>query len=210
MAMAAQPIPEIVAQQRRKIGQRTGAGSAQYLQHKDHDRIHKAGQRKNDAKRKIFAQHDAAHRHRACEQQLVGAGAAFLRKGAHGEHRDIQKQHKRGAVKRVIAKIRQAVAQIQRHKIDSRCRQHKGGKHRTDHAVKATAEFSFKDGQHLNSPPPSAGASCSGFFGQRKEYLLKAAVLGGKCQHGAPGLGPCPDTAARRSAASSLSAVKVT
>ena len=30
------------------------------------------------------------------------------------------------------------------------------------------------------------------FFGQRKEYLLKAAVLGGKCQHGAAGLGQRP------------------
>ena len=139
-------------------------GSAKRLQHKDHARIHKAGQRKNDAKGKIFAQHNAAHRHRACEQQLVGAAVAFLRKGAHGEHRDVEQQHKNGAIQRVVAKIRQAIAQIQRHKIDSRSRQHKGGKHRTDHAVKAAAEFSFKDGQHLNSPPLLPGCSAPAFF----------------------------------------------
>ena len=163
MAMAAQPH-EVIAQQRGKVGQCTGAGSAQCFQHKDHARIHKAGQRKNDAKGKIFAQHDAAHRHRACEQQLVGATVAFLGKGAHGEHRNVEQQHKNGAVQRVVAKIRQAVAQIQRHKIDSRSRQHKGGKHRTNHAVKAAAEFSFKDGKHLSSPPLLPGLPAPAFF----------------------------------------------
>ena len=66
---------ELIAQQGRKIGQRAGAGSAQCFQHKDHARIHKAGQRKNDAKRKIFAQHDAAHRHRAWSVRLWRSSA---------------------------------------------------------------------------------------------------------------------------------------
>ena len=111
-----------------------------------------------------FRQHDAAHRHRACEQQLVGAAVAFLRKGAHGEHRDVEQQHKNGAAQRVVAKIRQTVAQIQRHKVDGRSRQHKGGKHRTDHAVKAAAEFSFKDGKHLISPPLLPELRAPAFF----------------------------------------------
>ena len=107
-------------------------------------------------------QHDLPHRHRAGKQQLIGAGAAFLCKGAHGEHRDIQKQHKRGAVKRVIAKIRQAVAQIQGNKIDGRCRQHKGGEHVADHAMKAAADFAFENGGHsVFSSPSSDGVSDS-------------------------------------------------
>ena len=39
---------------------------------------------------------------------MVGATVAFLGKGAHGEHRNVEQQHKNGAVQRVVAKIRQA------------------------------------------------------------------------------------------------------
>ena len=74
---------EIIAQQSGQVCQRGRAGGTQCGQYKDHDRIGKARQCKDDAQGKEFAQHDLPHRHRAGKQQLIGAGAAFLCKGAH-------------------------------------------------------------------------------------------------------------------------------
>ena len=60
-----------------------GETGAQGPQGQDHHRVHPAGHRKEGAHGQVLAHHDAPHRHRAGQQQLVGACPPLLGQEPH-------------------------------------------------------------------------------------------------------------------------------
>ena len=142
-----------IAQQRGEICPEGRGRAAQQPEHDDHDAVGQTGQREHGAEGQILAHHDAPHGHRAGEKELVGAGAALFGQRAHGQHREIEQQHEDRAVERIVAKIRQAVTEVQGQEIDAGSRQQKGREHIAHHAVKKAAQLPLVDGKHRISPP---------------------------------------------------------
>src|SRR5699024_6793560 len=94
-------------------------------------------------------------------QQLVGAGVPLPCQAAHGQHRHIHQQDKRGLVQCVVAEVGQAKTQVVGHKVQAgRCHQ-KGGQQPAYHPGKGAAHLPHKNRRHVasSSPVPVMGSS---------------------------------------------------